>query len=141
MGLRNFVSDAWSWLNYKPMMTAASGGQPHRSLAPQVQATWVPRDALRRLAAYKILAAYDANQAGELAVLTGNESGAERREFGDAAVFVDTSLAHLLGKSQQIVVAGAEHAGAQEPDPQAQAAAAVAGLGGEGAAAVADAGR
>lgn len=125
MGLRNFVSDAWSWLNYKPMMTAASGGQPHRSLAPQVQATWVPRDALRRLAAYKILAAYDANQAGELAVLTGNDAGAERREFGDAAVFVDTALAHLLGKSQQIVVAGAEQAGAQDLDPQAQAAAAV----------------
>ncbi|MFZ3493038.1 hypothetical protein ACODT5_07370 [Streptomyces sp. 5.8] len=125
MGLRTFVSDAWSWLNYKPMMTAASGGRPHRSLAPQVQATWVPRDALRRLAAYKILAAYDANQAGELAVLTGNDAGAERREFGAAAVFVDTALAHLLGKSQQIVVAGAEHAGADEPDPQAQAAAAV----------------
>ncbi|MDJ0383227.1 hypothetical protein [Streptomyces sp. G-G2] len=125
MGLRTFVSDAWSWLNYKPMMTAANGGQPHWSLAPQVQATWVPRDDLRRLAAYKILAAYDGNQAGELAVLTGNDAGAERREFGDAAVFVDTALAHLLGKSQQIVVAGAEHAGAEDHDPQAQTAAAV----------------
>ncbi|MER7118439.1 hypothetical protein ACFQL8_09380 [Streptomyces goshikiensis] len=108
MGLRMFVSDAWSWLDYKPMM-ANSDGHPHRGLAPQ--ATWLPRESVRRLAAYKVLAAYDANQAGELAALTGNDAGAERREFGDAAVFVNTTLAHLLGKSQQIVVAGAVHAG------------------------------
>lgn len=98
MGLRTFVSDAWSWLNYKPMMAATFDGRPHRGLAPQ--ATWVPRDAVRRLAAYKVLAAYDANQAGELAALTGNDAGAERREFGDAGAFVDTTLAHLLGKAQ-----------------------------------------
>ncbi|MCY0961621.1 hypothetical protein [Streptomyces sp. H27-H5] len=120
MGLSTFVSDAWSWLNYKPMMAATSDGRPHRGLAPQ--ATWLPKDAVRRLAAYKVLAAYDANQAGELAALTGNDSGAERREFGDAAAFVDTTLAHLLGKSQQIVVAGAEHAGDENASPETLAA-------------------
>ncbi|MBT1183441.1 hypothetical protein HET69_05330 [Streptomyces sp. CJ_13] len=82
MGLNTFVSDAWSWLNYKPMMAATSDGRPHRGLAPQ--ATWLPQESVRRLTACKVLAAYDANQAGELAALTGNDAGAERREFGDA---------------------------------------------------------
>ncbi|MFZ3493205.1 hypothetical protein ACODT5_08225 [Streptomyces sp. 5.8] len=80
-----------------------------------MQVAWVPRDARHRHAAYKILAANDANQAGELAVLTRNDAGAERREFGDAAVFVDTALAHLLGKSRQSVVAGAGQARAPLP--------------------------
>ncbi|MFD9418744.1 hypothetical protein ACFWC9_29100 [Streptomyces goshikiensis] len=125
MGLREFVSDAWSWLNYKPMMTAASTGLPHRALAPAARPGWLPPDAARRLAAYKILAAYDSNQAGELAVLTGNEAGGERREFGDAAAFVNTTLAHLLGRAQQIVAPGAEHAGDEETSPEAVAAAQV----------------
>ncbi|WKV74169.1 hypothetical protein AW27_023285 [Streptomyces sp. PCS3-D2] len=125
MGLREFVSDAWSWLNYKPMMTTASTGLPHRALAPAARPGWLPPDAARRLAAYKILAAYDSNQAGELALLTGNEAGVERREFGDAAAFVNTTLAHLLGRTQQIVAPGAEHAGHEEPAPEAVAAAEV----------------
>ncbi|MFE1558908.1 hypothetical protein ACFW6V_28490 [Streptomyces sp. NPDC058734] len=124
MGLREFVSDAWSWLNYKPMMTTSTG-LPHRALAPAARPGWLPPDAARRLAAYKILAAYDSNQAGELAVLTGNEAGGERREFGDAAAFVNTTLAHLLGRAQQIVAPGAEHAGDEEPTPEAVAAAEV----------------
>ncbi|MFD8978698.1 hypothetical protein [Streptomyces sp. NPDC059564] len=123
MGLRTYVSDAWSWLNYKPMMASSADGRPHRGLV--AEATWLPRDSARRLAAYKVLAAYDVNQAGELAALTGNDAGAERREFGDAAAFVDTTLAHLLGKAQQIVVSGAERAGDEGASPEALSAAEV----------------
>ncbi len=79
----------------------------------------MPDDALRRLAAYKLLAAYDSNQVGELAALTGNEGAEERREFGEPSVFVDTALAHLLGSSQQIIVPGAEHAGHDGAGPEA----------------------
>jgi hypothetical protein len=125
VGLRNLLTDTWSWLNYKPAMAATLDGRPHRALAPELRATWLPDDAVRRLAAYKLLAAYDSNQAGELAALTGNEASAERREFGDPSTFVDTALAHLLGKSQQIIVPGAEHAGDDEPTPEATAAAEV----------------
>ncbi|MFG2143636.1 hypothetical protein ACGFRG_05470 [Streptomyces sp. NPDC048696] len=123
MGLRTFLTDAWSWLNYKPAMASTLDGRPHRALAPEVQASWLPDDAIRRLAAYKLLAAYDSNQAGELAALTGNEAAVERREFGDPSMLVDTALAHLLGKSQQIIVPGAEHAGSEDTSPDAFAAA------------------
>ncbi|MEU5435426.1 hypothetical protein AB0G73_18890 [Streptomyces sp. NPDC020719] len=125
MGLRHFLIDAWSWLNYKPAMASTLDGRPHRALAPEIQASWLPDDAVRRLAAYKLLAAYDSNQAGELAALTGNEAASERREFGDPSMFVDTALAHLLGKSQQIIVPGAEHAGDEDTSPEAVAAAEV----------------
>ncbi|WP_367132911.1 MULTISPECIES: hypothetical protein [Streptomyces] len=123
MGLPRFLIDAWSWLNYKPVMAAAHDGRPHRALAPEIQATWLPDEAVRRLAAYKLLAAYDSNQAGELATYAGNEDASERREFGDPSAFVDTTLAHVLGKSQQIVVPGAEHAKDPEATPDAVAAA------------------
>ncbi|WP_369354660.1 hypothetical protein [Streptomyces sp. cg2] len=125
MGLRTFLTDAWSWLNYKPMMAGTHDGRPHRALAPDLRATWLPDEAVRRLAAYKLMAAYDNNQAGELASLAGNEATAERREFGDPSAFVDTSLAHLLGKSQQIIVPGAEHAKDTDATPEAVAAAAM----------------
>ncbi|MDN3029453.1 hypothetical protein [Streptomyces sp. S.PB5] len=125
MGLRSFLTDAWSWLNYKPVMAGTHDGRPHRALAPELGASWLPDDAVRRLAAYKLLAAYDSNQAGELAALAGNESAAERREFGEPSAFVDTALAHMLGKNQQIIVPGAEHASDDDPAPEAIAAAEV----------------
>ncbi|MGX1668526.1 hypothetical protein [Streptomyces sp. NPDC055400] len=106
-------------------MAGTHDGRPHRALAPELQANWLPEDAVRRLAAYKLLGAYDSNQAGELAALTGNESAAERREFGEPSVFVDTALAHMLGKNQQIIVPGAEHASDDDPSPEAIAAAEV----------------
>ncbi|WP_157880106.1 hypothetical protein [Streptomyces natalensis] len=104
-------------------MAATLDGNPHRALAPEPRATWLPDDSVRRLAAYKLLSAYDCNQAGELATFTGNEAAAERREFGDPSAFVDTTLAHLLGKSQQIIAPGAEHAGDEDAAPEAVAAA------------------
>ncbi|MFI0912507.1 hypothetical protein [Streptomyces abikoensis] len=124
VGLPRFLIDAWSWLNYKPVMAGSHDGRPHRALAPEIQATWLPDDAVRRLAAYKLLAAYDSLQAGELAAFAGNPEAAERREFGDPSVFVDTALSHLLGRSQQIVVPGAEHAKDEQSTPEAVAAAA-----------------
>lgn len=125
VGLRSLLTDAWSWLNYKPVMASTHDGRPHRALVPELQASWLPADAVRRLAAYKLLAAYDSNQAGELAALAGNESALERREFGEPSIFVDTALAHMLGKNQQIIVPGAEHASDDDPSPDAIAAAEV----------------
>ncbi|PCG85452.1 hypothetical protein CIB93_13940 [Streptomyces sp. WZ.A104] len=123
MGLRSFLTDAWSWLNYKPIMSGTADGRPHPALAPELQATWLPDEAVRRLAAYKLLAAYDSNQVGELSALTGNEAAEERREFGEPSAFVDTALAHLLGRSQQIVVPGAEHVSHEDAGPEATEAA------------------
>lgn len=66
MGLRELVIDAWSWLNYKPIMSQPirSGIGPFGDLA----AGWVPPEDLRRLQSYKVLAAYDQGQAGQLGV-------------------------------------------------------------------------
>ncbi|MFE3526998.1 hypothetical protein ACFXOD_36580 [Streptomyces sp. NPDC059161] len=123
MGLRQFVIDAWSWLNYKPVM--ADAGRPSSRAFPELAASWLPPHELRRLAAYKVLASYDNNQAGQLAAAAGDEAALERRELGDAANLVDTALGYLLGSDQQIAVAGAEHADEEPPEPGATEAAVV----------------
>nr|BFD90968.1 hypothetical protein KitaXyl93_23280 [Kitasatospora sp. Xyl93] len=110
MGLRELIIDAWSWLNYKPIMS-----QPlRRGIGPfgELVSSWVPLEDLRRLQAYKVLAAYDQNQAGQLAVAAGDEKGLDRRELGDPAKVVAAALGYLLGPSQSIVVPGAEGDGA-----------------------------
>ncbi|MFJ8442763.1 hypothetical protein [Kitasatospora griseola] len=68
---------------------------------------WVPPEDLRRLQAYKVLAAYDQNQAGQPAFAAGDEAGLDRRELGDPAKINASALGYLLGASQQIVVPGA----------------------------------
>ncbi|MFJ4668946.1 hypothetical protein [Kitasatospora purpeofusca] len=69
---------------------------------------WVPPEDLRRLQTYKVLAAYDQNQAGQLAFTGGDEGGLDRRELGDPAKINTAALGYLLGASQRIVVPGAE---------------------------------
>ncbi|MFB6930763.1 hypothetical protein ACFCXR_37985, partial [Streptomyces noursei] len=123
VGLRQFVIDAWSWLNYKPVM--ADAGRPGSWAFPELASSWLPPQELRRLAAYKVLVAYDGNQAGQLAAASGDESAIERRELGDAGSLVDSALGHLLGSEQKIVVEGAEHAEGEAPKPGSTAAAAM----------------
>ncbi|MET8679984.1 hypothetical protein ABZW18_20970 [Streptomyces sp. NPDC004647] len=122
MGLRQFVIDAWSWLNYKPVM--AHAGRLGGRAFPELAASWLPPHELRRLAAYKVLAAYDNNQAGQLAAASGDEAALERRELGDAASLVDTALGYLLGSEQKITVEDAEHADEESPKPGSTEAAA-----------------
>ncbi len=123
MGLRQFVIDAWSWLNYKPVM--ADAGRPGSRAFPELTRTWMPLHELRRLAAYKVLASYDNNQAGQLAAAGGDAGALERRELGDAANLVDTALGYLLGSEQKVAVEGAEHADEETPTPGAAEAAAL----------------
>ncbi|MFJ7297530.1 hypothetical protein [Streptomyces collinus] len=120
-GAKKVVIDAWSWLNYKPVFSDARG-MPSRRAFPEAQSMWVPSDHERRLAAYKLLAAYDNNQAAALAEITDGPSAAERREFGDPSMFIETVMANVLGREQHIVVPGAEHDGDGEPDPETAAA-------------------
>ncbi|WP_043267600.1 hypothetical protein [Streptomyces sp. CT34] len=121
MGLRQFVIDAWSWLNYKPVMADVS--RPGNWAFPELASSWLPPQEMRRLAAYKVLAAYDNNQAGQLAA--DADSAAERRELGDASKVVDTALGYLLGSEQKVSVEGAEHAASEVPKPGAAEAAAM----------------
>jgi hypothetical protein len=112
---RAVIIDAWSYLNYKPLYSETRG-VPYRRAFPEAAATWVPPEDERRLAAYKLLAAYDQNQAAELAELRDGPEARERREFGDPSMFVDAILAHVLGREQQITVPGAESTDGDE-DP------------------------
>jgi hypothetical protein len=119
VGLRELITDVWSWLDYKPAM--ADPRRPGRNTWAELTRSWVPDEDLRRLAAYRLLAAYDSNQAGQLAAVMGDdEAGIERRELGDASKLVDTALGYLLGSQQVISVAGAEHT---DDQPTAEAAA------------------
>lgn len=123
MGLRQLITDVWSWLDYKPVM--ADPARPGRHAWAELTSSWVPGEDLRRLSAYRLLAAYDSNQAGQVAAVTGDDTaGKERRELGDAGKLVDTALGYLLGAGQTITVPGAEHAEG-EPTAEQLAAAAV----------------
>lgn len=117
MRLRTLLIDAWSWLNYKPVM--ADPNRPGNHAFLELTGSWVPDEDLRRLMAYKLLTAYDSNQAGQLASITGSGDGLERRELGDAPKLIDTALGYLLGSEQSIVVPGAEHADDDDPPPGA----------------------
>lgn len=121
-GCRRLVIDGWSWLNYKPVFSDPVRGMPHRRAFPESHASWVPAADERRLAAYKLLAAYDNNQAAELAVFLDGEAARDRREFGDPAMFIEALLANVLGREQHIVVPGAEDDGADGQSPEVQAA-------------------
>ncbi|MFE2034215.1 hypothetical protein ACFXBB_13355 [Streptomyces scopuliridis] len=103
----------------------ADAGRPGSRAFPELAKTWMPPHELRRLAAYKVLASYDNNQAGQLAAAGGDAGALERRELGDAANLVDTALGYLLGSEQKVAVEGAEHADEETPTPGAAEAAAV----------------
>ncbi|MDJ0464996.1 hypothetical protein [Streptomyces sp. H27-C3] len=124
MGLRQFLVDAWGWLNFKPVYADPHLGGPDRRAFPGAHATWVPDDDTRRLSAYTVLAAYDNNQAGELAEVRDGPEARERREFGDPATFVDAITADVLGDEQHIVVDGADH-DEDDTSPEAAEASAV----------------
>jgi hypothetical protein len=109
-GIKAVVIDAWSWLNYKPIYSDHLG-MPNRRAFPEAHATWVPAADERRLAAYKLLTAYDNNQVAELAAFHDAGAALDKREFGDPSMFVDTITSHVLGDEQTITVPGAEHTG------------------------------
>ena len=119
MGLREVVIHAWSWLNYKPVYSGHDGGQgvPNRRAFPEATAMWVPEEDQKRLAAYKLLAAYDQNQAFELAEAGGDHHAREKREFGDPSMFIETVMSHVLGREQTITVQGAD-TDAEQPTPE-----------------------
>ena len=118
MGLREVVIHAWSWLNYKPVYSGHhQEGMPNRRAFPEANAMWVPEEDQKRLAAYKLLAAYDHNQSAELAEAAGDHHARERREFGDPSMLIDTVMSHVLGREQTITVPGAD-SDSEQPTPE-----------------------
>lgn len=121
MGLRQFIIDAWGWLNFKPIYADPTTGDPNRRAFPGAFATWVPEEDTRRLAAYTVLAAYDGGQAGELAEVRDGANARERREYGDPAAFIDAITSDVLGDEQRIVVDGTEQDDTTTADDEARA--------------------
>jgi len=100
-GVEDYVFDAWSPLAFK---TALSGKTTMRGWqAP----TWVD-DHRRRLAAYKILAAYRENSARLFLQEPDVNKLAETREYGDGAAITNAVVGALLGDVQRIMTADAD---------------------------------
>lgn len=102
--IREVILDVWSSVSHKgPMQddlkTRIEGWSP---------AAWMGEEHKRRLTAYTIFTAYDNNVSREFLVTTNDVDRNDRREYGDAALVIDTVLAHVLGESQEVVVPGAE---------------------------------
>jgi hypothetical protein len=78
---------------------------------------WIGPEHFRRLQAYAILRAYQDNAGREFFAGSRTEIN-DRREYGDAALLVETVVNALLGEDQQIVTEGAEELALEEPDEQ-----------------------
>lgn len=103
---REIVFDAWSPISFKRHFgtrRAISSGDGAGFKPPD----WIGPLHLRRLQAYAILRAYQDNMGREFFVGSREELD-DRREYGDAALLVETIVAALLGEDQQIVTEGAE---------------------------------
>ncbi|WP_032761216.1 hypothetical protein, partial [Streptomyces alboviridis] len=115
---RAAIIDRWSTFNYKPLYSD-NLGMPNRRAFPEAHATWVPAADERRLAAYKLLQAYDNNQVAELSAFIEGDAAHDKREFGDPSMYVDTITSYVLGEEQTITVPGAENAGTSTTDTDA----------------------
>jgi hypothetical protein len=108
---REMVWDAWSPLSFKRHFGSRSSLGEGAGFKPP---DWIGPEHLRRLQAYSILRAYQDNTGREYFV--GSRAEIEsRREYGDAALLVETVVAALLGEDQQIVTEGAEELALEEP--------------------------
>lgn len=106
----DLVFDQWTPLAHKQAV-------PERTMehAPRTAPMWVREDQ-RRLNAYTVLRSYIDNFARHFADIDSEDDRAKRREFGDAALLVQTVVDALLGETQKIVVDGAK-----DYDPDAAA--------------------
>lgn len=103
-GLRDLVIDAWSALSHK----APLAGDANARLSGWTAKTWVGEEHRRRITAYLILAAYEANSSRAFLSTSDQNDIDDRREYGDAGLVVDNVLSALLGDQQEIVVPGAD---------------------------------
>lgn len=105
------IFDAWTPMDFKRQFgnrkraSAAFGFNPP---------TWIRLEDQRRTMSYAILRAYTDNAAREFMSTHHRSEVDARREYGDAALLVNTVLAALMGEDQQIVTEGAEEADLDE---------------------------
>lgn len=108
------IIDAYAGLSHKSPLRNNGVGVGSQWLAP----TWVGEANRRRLAAYKVLAAYLNNVARNfLALAAADPSNIDRHvEYGDAAAVRNAIVGTLLGDEQTITVDGADDELPEAPD-------------------------
>ena len=120
------MADELIFDQYTPLSFKAAIGESDRPGIAWTAPTWVGDEARRRLQAYKLLQAYLDNASREFIGDSDPESRARHREYGDAALIRDTTLAALLGVDVHIATDGAADFDPDDeeadPDPDAEAA-------------------
>lgn len=107
--LRDMLTiDKWSPVAHKAPMKDDVRNRVDATMNGWAPSPWTGEEHRRRLTAYMLLAAYDQNVSRHFLETTDDKDRDERREYGDAALVIDQTLAHLLGETQEIVVPGAE---------------------------------
>jgi hypothetical protein len=91
-----FISDSWAALGYKKVMEA----RDDRIIPSWVGSHW------RRLTAYKLLTAIYQNRARAFLAIDDEDVKAKHREYGDAALIVDTVRSAVTGDDVSIVIPG-----------------------------------
>lgn len=102
---RSLILDRWANLGFKEPLD-----QPH-----QWTPAWTSLEDQRRLAAYRVLAAYLENSARELLRHVTKAEKREYREYGDADLIVNRIVAGIVGDSMEISVDGADTVPPDEP--------------------------
>lgn len=108
VGVRDIVIDAWASLSHKQPMGEKFTDRLESQINGWTPNSWTGEANRRRLTAYTILAAYQANVSRHFLQTSDEKDRDERREYGDALLIVEQTVAHLLGESQEVVVPGAE---------------------------------
>ena len=112
------MADELIFDQYTPLSFKAAIGNSDRPGIAWTAPTWVGDEARRRLQAYKLLQAYLDNASREFIGDSDPESRSRHREYGDAALIRDTTLAALLGTDVSIATDGAaDYDPAAEDDP------------------------
>lgn len=100
------IFDAYAPLSYKRAL--GRNEMPRKGPQMWVAPTWVDDEAKRRLMAYTILRAMQDNVGRWFRDDLDVDRQEEVREYGDAALLVETIMSAVIGDEQEIVVPGAE---------------------------------
>lgn len=115
----DLVFDAWTSLSFKRVLGNKRDAQ-HDWMAPR----WVG-DHARRLTAYKILQGYQDNAARHFLTTQDEDRKDAFREYGDAALVVETIVSALMGETQHVITDGAAEFDATRDENAPDAVAAV----------------
>src|SRR5687768_14268685 len=102
---KQLLLDAYAGLSFKRGITPLENVHSHRGWAAP---SWVGEQNERRLAAYKVLYAIFRNVGREFLNTDDDETRAQHREYGDAALLVRVVLAAVMGDDLTLSVEGAD---------------------------------